>query len=101
MRFFGVALLLLSANTFATVEKTGSVKSVQLWGAIAKAKICSGENACTSFWVSLGDIKGQAVLSMWLAAKMAGNRVYIQGYDPDKPERPYSNASKFYGMNLD
>ena len=61
---------------------------------------CSGDNACTSFWIGLSDDRGQAVLSMWLAAKMAGNRVYVQGYDPDKPEHPYSNASKFYGMNL-
>jgi len=99
-KLMGCLILFWSLGASAAVERSGDVKSVQIWGSIAKAKICASENACTYFWVDLGDSKGQAVLSMWLAAKLSSTRIYVQGYDPEKPEHPYSNASKIYGMNL-
>ena len=97
--FIGLALC-LATTAQAAVEKSGYVKSVRIWGAIAKATVCASETSCTAFWISLDESRSQAVLSMWLTAKMAENRVYIQGFDPDKSEHPYSNASRFYGMNL-
>lgn len=91
---------LISANCFSAVEKSGKVKNVQIWGGIVKTAVCSSDNSCTSYWVSLSDSNGQSVLSMWLAAKMAERTIYIQGYDPTNPDHPYDNASKFYGMTM-
>lgn len=95
-----LTLLLVSMPCFATVNKSGKIKTVQIWGPIAKAVVCSGENQCTTFWVALNDSKSSAVLSTWLAAKMANSNVYVQGHDPDNNTYPYSGASKFYGMNV-
>ena len=100
-KIFTMTLMLIAANSYSAVEKSGQIKKVSIWGGIAKATVCgSNSSSCASFWVSLSDSKGQAVLSMWLTARLSQNSVYVQGYDPDKPEHPYSNASRFYGMHL-
>ncbi len=95
-----ILAMFLSFSAYSAVDKTGTVVNVQLWGGVAKTTLCSGENSCTSFWVSIADAKGQSVLSMWLAAKLSGNKVYIQGYEPSNENHPYNGASKFYGMTL-
>lgn len=96
----GFILLFLSMSAFAVVEKSGTLKVVQIWGSIAKTSVCSSESSCVAYWVSLNDSKGQAVYSTWLAAKLSQSKIYIQGYDPDNDSHPYSGASKFYGMTL-
>jgi len=93
-------MLFISSSAYSAVENTGNITAVKIWGGIAKATVCNSGNSCREYWVSLADTKGNSVLSMWLTAKVAESRVYIQGYNPDKPEHPYNNASKFYGMNL-
>ena len=99
-KIFVLILMLFTANACAVVEKTGQVRAVSIWGGIAKASVCDTNNACKIFWVSVADSHSQAVLSMWLTARVSQEQVYFQGYDPDKPEFPYSNASKFYAMNF-
>lgn len=97
---FLLVVFLVAPLCSAAVEHTGQVKTVKIWGSIAKATVCNSEDECVEYWVSLGDEKAQSVLSLWLAAKLSSSQVYIQGYEPDKAEHPYSNASRFYGMNL-
>jgi hypothetical protein len=93
-------LLIISIPAFSAVEKTGVVSNVQIWGGIAKAAVCSSNNTCVTYWVSLSDTKGNSGLSMWLTAKVSQSPVYIQGYAPDNDSHPYSGASKFYGMTV-
>lgn len=90
----------MSAQVLSAVDKTGVVTNVQIWGGIAKAAVCSSNNTCVTYWVSLSDTKGNSVLSMWLTAKISQSPVYIQGYEPDDGNHPYSGASKFYGMTV-
>ena len=95
-----VSLLLVATPAFAAVDMSGSISTVKIWGNIAKAKVCNSNNTCKEYWVSLSDAKGNSVLSMWLTAKVTKSPVYIQGYPADKPEHPYNNASRFYGMDI-
>ncbi len=101
MKFIlGIIIVILSHQALAITEKSGKVSNMQMWGNVAKATICAGENSCQTFWLDITAANAQATLSMLLAAKMADGEVYIQGYDDRNPAHPYSNASKFYGMTL-
>ncbi|WP_045826810.1 hypothetical protein [Teredinibacter turnerae] len=96
----GLLLAITSIQAMGATEKSGKVSNLQMWGNVAKAAICSGENSCQNFWLDITAENGQATFSMLLAAKMAGNEVYVQGYDDRNPDHPYYNASKFYGMTF-
>lgn len=99
MRLFVLlALIFFAASTHVTVEFTGMVNRVDIWGSVAKVRLCNSQDRCENYWIHLSNSNAQAVLSVWLTAKVSGAALSIQGYN-DRPEKhPYSGASRFYGM---
>jgi len=101
MRYIlSILFLLMSSSAHSVTDKTGTINKVEIWGGVAKARVCDVNNNCQDFWVNLDSTVGKAVYSTWLSAKVSKATVYIQGYDDRDPSHPYNNSSKFYGMNF-